>query len=155
MAAAEGLAVAPLANGFAACADPDRLQEICDQLGPAHLRMFFERWMSRLPLPLNDADRAAARHLEGELDARFPQINGAGILLYSTATLLSDIERHDLGWFVACLCTPLAGEDLAAFLPRYRPPRCSPGRRMATSATSSPAGGTCSPGPARTPASSR
>ncbi|MCW2932163.1 MAG: hypothetical protein JWM19_3125 [Actinomycetia bacterium] len=53
-----------------------------------------------------DADRAAARRLEGELDARFPQIRGAGILLYSAATLLSDLERHDLGWFVACLCTP-------------------------------------------------
>ncbi len=59
MAAAEGLAVAPLANGFAACDDPARLQQICDQLGPAQLRMFFERWMSRLPLPLGDADRAA------------------------------------------------------------------------------------------------
>lgn len=44
-----------------------------------------------------------------------------GILLYSTGTLLSDIERHDLGWFIACLCTPLAGEDLAVRLPRYRP----------------------------------
>jgi hypothetical protein len=41
--------------------------------------------------------------------------------LYSTAVLLSDIERHDLGWFVACLCTPLAGQDLAVRLPRYRP----------------------------------
>lgn len=67
------------------------------------------------------ADRVIARRLEGELDACFPQIDGAGILLYSTDTLLSDIERHDLGWFVACLCTPLAGEDLAARLPRYRP----------------------------------
>ena len=65
-------------------------------------------------------DRAAARRLEGALNTRFPQINGAGILLYSTGTLLSDIERYDLGWFVACLCTPLAGEDLAVRLPRYR-----------------------------------
>jgi uncharacterized protein len=68
-----------------------------------------------------DADRAAARRLEGALDARFPQVNGVGIELASTATLLSDLERYDLGWFVACLCTPLAGEDLAARLPRYRP----------------------------------
>jgi hypothetical protein len=68
-----------------------------------------------------DGDRAAARHLEETLDARFPQVNGAGIVLASTAALLSDVERHDLGWFVACLCTPLAGEDLAARLPRYRP----------------------------------
>jgi GNAT superfamily N-acetyltransferase/predicted nucleotidyltransferase len=68
-----------------------------------------------------DADRATASRLEETLDARFPQINGAGILLASTATLLSDLERHDLGWFVACLCTPLIGEDLGARLPRYRP----------------------------------
>ncbi len=67
------------------------------------------------------ADRGAADDLEGMLDARFPQINGAGIGLASTATLLSDLERHDLGWFVACLCTPLIGEDLALQLPRYRP----------------------------------
>jgi hypothetical protein len=26
-----------------------------------------------------------------------------------------------MGWFVACLCTPLIGEDLASRLPRYRP----------------------------------
>ncbi|MGH3212666.1 MAG: nucleotidyltransferase domain-containing protein [Trebonia sp.] len=67
------------------------------------------------------ADRVTARRLEGELDSRFSQVNGTGILLYSTATLLSDLERYDLGWFVACLCTPLVGEDLAARLPRYRP----------------------------------
>jgi uncharacterized protein len=68
-----------------------------------------------------EADRAAADHLGNALDARFPQINGAGIGLADTATLLSDVERYDLGWFVACLCTPLIGEDLAARLPRYRP----------------------------------
>ena len=68
-----------------------------------------------------DTDRAAARHAESTLDARFAQVNGAGILLYDTATLLSDIERHDLGFFVACLCTPLTGQDLATRLPRYRP----------------------------------
>ena len=67
------------------------------------------------------ADRDAAGRVESALDARFPQINGAGIGLASTATLLSDIERYDLGWFVACLCTLLAGDDLARRLPRYRP----------------------------------
>jgi hypothetical protein len=35
--------------------------------------------------------------LESALDARFPQINGAGIGLAGMATLLSDIERYDLG----------------------------------------------------------
>jgi hypothetical protein len=66
-------------------------------------------------------DHAAARRIEAALDARFPVLNGAGILLFSTEALLSDLERYDLGWFVACLCTPLAGPDLGAQLPRYRP----------------------------------
>lgn len=67
------------------------------------------------------ADRDAARRLERLLDDRFPQVNGVGIGLASVTTVLSELERHDLGWFVACLCTPLIGEDLAARLPRYRP----------------------------------
>ncbi len=59
MAAAAGLEVAPLANGFASCDDPAALQELCDQLQAGRLRVFFERWMSRLPLPLTGQDRAA------------------------------------------------------------------------------------------------
>ncbi|WP_225803110.1 nucleotidyltransferase [Streptomyces sp. NK15101] len=68
-----------------------------------------------------EADRAAAREIEAALDRDLPQIDGAGILLSSTGTLLSDLERHDLGFFVACLCTPLLGPDLAEELPPYRP----------------------------------
>ncbi|WP_105970984.1 nucleotidyltransferase domain-containing protein [Streptomyces geranii] len=68
-----------------------------------------------------EADRAAAQALDEALDAEFGQIDGAGTLLVSRAQVLSDLERHDLGWFLACLCTPLLGEDLAAHLPRYRP----------------------------------
>lgn len=44
-----------------------------------------------------------------------------GVLVFGVATLLSERERHDLGFFVACLCTPLLGTDLAGRLPRYRP----------------------------------
>ncbi|MGQ4414795.1 nucleotidyltransferase [Streptomyces sp. SAS_269] len=68
-----------------------------------------------------DADREAVRAFGEALDEEFPQIDGVGTLLYGRARLLSDLERHDLGWFVACLCTPLLGDDLAAHLPRYRP----------------------------------
>ncbi|WP_424892813.1 nucleotidyltransferase [Streptomyces sp. XH2] len=67
------------------------------------------------------SDRADAASIEAALDRAFPEIDGAGVLLFSTRTLLSDLERHDLGFFVACLCTPLLGTDLAAQLPRYRP----------------------------------
>ncbi len=67
------------------------------------------------------AARDAAGALENDLDGRFPQVSGVGAGLASVATILSEQERNDLGWFVACLCTPLAGDDLADRLPRYRP----------------------------------
>ncbi|MFF5724455.1 nucleotidyltransferase [[Kitasatospora] papulosa] len=66
-------------------------------------------------------DRADATAIEGALDRAFPQIDGAGILLTSAQRLLSETERHDGGFFIACLCTPLLGPDLAAQLPRFRP----------------------------------
>ncbi|TWF96760.1 hypothetical protein FHX73_11532 [Kitasatospora viridis] len=66
------------------------------------------------------ADRAAADRLLASLDAGFPQIDGGGVLLFGVERLLSEAERYDLGWFVACLCTPLLGPDLAERLPRYR-----------------------------------
>lgn len=69
----------------------------------------------------SDTDREAARALGEAVDKEFPQIDGVGTLLYSRARLLSEQETYDLGWFVACLCTPLLGEDLAEYLPRYRP----------------------------------
>jgi hypothetical protein len=54
-----GIGFTELSNGFATCADPEALQAICDRLGPGTITGFFERWMSRLPLPLTPADRAA------------------------------------------------------------------------------------------------
>jgi hypothetical protein len=67
------------------------------------------------------ADRADADALEAALDAACAPIDGVGVLLHSTAALLGEAERYDMGWFLACLCTPLIGDDLAARLPRYRP----------------------------------
>ena len=54
-----GIGFTELSNGFGACADPAALQAICDRLGPGTIGVFFERWMSRLPLPLTEHDRAA------------------------------------------------------------------------------------------------
>ncbi|MFG1953150.1 hypothetical protein [Micromonospora sp. NPDC048830] len=68
-----------------------------------------------------ETDRADVKRIEQDLDRSFAQIDGVGILLFSARTLLSERERHDLGFFVACLCTPLLGDDLADHLPRYRP----------------------------------
>ncbi|GAB7103374.1 nucleotidyltransferase domain-containing protein [Streptomyces phaeofaciens JCM 4814] len=68
-----------------------------------------------------EADRAGGRALVEALDQEFPQIDGGGTLLHGRERLLSDLETYDLGFFVACLCTPLLGDDLAEHLPRYRP----------------------------------
>src|ERR1700737_3123660 len=54
-----GIGFSELSNGFATATDPAALQAICDRLGPATIGVFFERWMSRLPLPLTEHDRAA------------------------------------------------------------------------------------------------
>jgi len=58
-----GIAFQALDNGLRWCADPTRLQAVCDALGPADVQAFFDRWMARLPWPVSRADRAAGyRH---------------------------------------------------------------------------------------------
>jgi hypothetical protein len=54
-----GIAFAELDNGFLSCADPDRLQALCDQLGPEQIQAFVDKWLAQLPLPLTTADRQA------------------------------------------------------------------------------------------------
>jgi hypothetical protein len=58
-AAAAGIGFTALSNGFASCAGPAALQQICDRFGPGTVQVWFERWMARIPLPLTDADRDA------------------------------------------------------------------------------------------------
>ncbi|GHE36833.1 hypothetical protein GCM10018785_03140 [Streptomyces longispororuber] len=67
------------------------------------------------------ADRADADAVAAAVDREFPEVDGVGVLLLGRARVLSEQETYDHGWFLACLCTPLLGEDLAEFLPRYRP----------------------------------
>jgi hypothetical protein len=55
----EGLAFTALDNGFRWCADPERLQQVCDALGPTDVQACFDRWLDRLPWPLDAAARAA------------------------------------------------------------------------------------------------
>jgi hypothetical protein len=54
-----------LDNGFLSCAAPQRLQAICDALGPADVQGFFDRWSARLPWPLTAADHAAGQPHSG------------------------------------------------------------------------------------------
>ncbi len=59
-----GVAYEPLDNGFRSCADPARLQAICDGLGPARIEAFLRKWLARLPNPYTEADRAAGYRYE-------------------------------------------------------------------------------------------
>jgi len=55
----EGIAFEALDNGFWRCANPTRLQTLCDQLGPEQIQAFLNHWLHRLPFPLEQADRQA------------------------------------------------------------------------------------------------
>lgn len=71
--------------------------------------------------------------LDKALDKEFPQINGSGTPLFSRTRVLSELERYDLGWFVACLCTPLLGEDSPSTSPATAPAPFPRARPTATS----------------------
>jgi hypothetical protein len=62
--AKEGIAYEPLDNGFRSCADPARLQAICDGLTPARIEALLRKWLARLPNPYTAADRAAGYRYE-------------------------------------------------------------------------------------------
>ena len=55
----EGLGFESLDNGFLCCEDPERLQEICDRLGPEDVQACFDRWSHTVPWPLEEKHRRA------------------------------------------------------------------------------------------------
>ena len=48
-AAQAGIGFRALANGFAACDEPEWLQGICDGFGPGDVQGFFDRWIATVP----------------------------------------------------------------------------------------------------------
>ena len=54
-----GINFTALDNGFLDCSEPERLPELCQQLGPEQVQAFFDKWVARLPWPLTVADRQA------------------------------------------------------------------------------------------------
>jgi hypothetical protein len=58
-AAQARIAFTALDNGFAAVDDVDRLQQICDSLGPEQIDALLRKWLARLPHPFSGEDRAA------------------------------------------------------------------------------------------------
>src|SRR5262249_27731087 len=57
--AKEGIAFEALDNGNLTCADPKRLQRLCDGLSPAKIDALLRKWLRRLPHPFTARDRAA------------------------------------------------------------------------------------------------
>jgi hypothetical protein len=87
-AAAEGLAFTELANGFATCEDPTRLQAICDRLSPAKLQAFFNYWIARIPCPFTRLNRLAGYWWQ--LSMRQVEVS---------RTLVLDAPRHARAFF--------------------------------------------------------
>jgi hypothetical protein len=52
-----GIEYEALDKGFLSCAEPDKLQQTCDSLGPEHIDRLFRKWLKRIPLPLRPEDR--------------------------------------------------------------------------------------------------
>jgi hypothetical protein len=48
-----------LDNGFVSCDDHDRLQTICDELGPEQIDALLRRWLTKLPHPFTPKDQEA------------------------------------------------------------------------------------------------
>src|SRR6266705_4014801 len=57
--AQKGIAFEALDNGILSCADPGRLQRICDGLSAEKIDSFLRKWLRLLPHPFTGADRKA------------------------------------------------------------------------------------------------
>jgi hypothetical protein len=55
----EGIAFEALDNGILSCADPTRLQQICDGLSAAKIEALLRKWLAHLPHPFLPSDRQA------------------------------------------------------------------------------------------------
>jgi hypothetical protein len=70
--AKEGIAFEALDNGIRSCADPKRLQQLCDGLSGAKIEALLRKWLARLPHPFTAQDRAAGyRYAVSILQAEF------------------------------------------------------------------------------------
>jgi hypothetical protein len=85
-----GIGYTALTNGFATCAQPERLQAICDRFGADDVQGFFDRWISMIPTPLTRHDQAAGYWWE--LSMRQVEVS---------RTLVFDDPRRARGFFEA------------------------------------------------------
>jgi hypothetical protein len=59
-----GIAFEALDNGILSCADPQRLQPLCDGLSAESIDALARKWLARLPHPFTREDRAAGYRYE-------------------------------------------------------------------------------------------
>jgi hypothetical protein len=70
--AQEGIAFEALDNGILTCAEPKRLQKICDNLSAAKIDALLRKWLRLLPHPFTGADRKSGyRYAISVLQAEF------------------------------------------------------------------------------------
>ena len=62
--AQQGIPFEALDNGVRWCADPRRLQALCDGLSAEKIDTFFRKWLDRLPHPFTPKDRQAGYRYE-------------------------------------------------------------------------------------------
>ncbi|BBZ09224.1 hypothetical protein MDOR_33930 [Mycolicibacterium doricum] len=97
-AAKAGIGFEALDNGFAAVDDVDRLQAICDSLGPERIDALLRKWLTILPNPFTSEDEAAGYRYElSILQAEFsltqmldrPVSGGSSLSRFCTTTSTS------------------------------------------------------------------
>jgi hypothetical protein len=99
-----GIGFTALDNGFAAVGDVDRLQRICDGLGPEQIEALLGKWLAVLPHPFSVADHAAGYRYElSILQAEFSltqmldkPVAGEGKAL-RTETTINDTTDFSIG----------------------------------------------------------
>jgi hypothetical protein len=131
--AKEGIAFEALDNGILSCADPPRLQQLCDSLSGAKIDALLRKWLARLPHPFTDQDRKAGyRYDLSILLGRVPEILPPGQMTYHLRRLRLHglIERvpkthryrvTDSGWRTALFCTPVYSRVLRPGLAQVVP----------------------------------
>jgi hypothetical protein len=62
--AKEGIPFQALDNGILTCVNPQRLQQICDDLSAAKIDALLRKWLARLPYPFTAQDHAAGYRYE-------------------------------------------------------------------------------------------
>jgi hypothetical protein len=91
-----GIAYEALDNGFLSCADPARLQAICEGLSADQIEALGRKWLARLPQPLTAEDQAAGYRYEFSiLQAEFALTQVLDRPLSGRA-LFEDIIRENL-----------------------------------------------------------